>query len=169
VSDGPIRTRRSLCNCRAVRWVVTLSGSRRDTERLGAELPELSPVQDAPRELLLELDNPEGDASRDESPACCEGGDWKRARWRTTTPTRRARPPQDSLRWPVALCRLVSKHPSRIRTCGLLGDGPSVGQRVDDELWENVLGQPQPLLEGDGQRGAVGVDRLSPRGWVVTR
>lgn len=44
-----------------MRWIVTLSGSKQDTERLAAEIPELSRVEDAPRELLLELDDPEGD------------------------------------------------------------------------------------------------------------
>jgi hypothetical protein len=51
-----------------VRWVVTLSASRQDTQRLAAELPELSPVQDASCELLLELDNPEGEATGDDAP-----------------------------------------------------------------------------------------------------
>jgi hypothetical protein len=58
-----------LCDDRhPVRWIVTLSGSRRDVERLAAELPDLSPVPDAPRELLLELVDPEADATGDEAP-----------------------------------------------------------------------------------------------------
>jgi hypothetical protein len=51
-----------------VRWIATLSGSRQDIERLAAELPDLSPVEDAPRELLLELDDPEGDATGGDVP-----------------------------------------------------------------------------------------------------
>jgi hypothetical protein len=50
-----------------VRWVVTLSGNGRDAERLAADLPNLSPVPNAPRELLLELDDPEGDATGDDA------------------------------------------------------------------------------------------------------
>lgn len=51
-----------------MRWVVTLSGSRRDAERLASEFDDLSPVPDAPRELLLELNDPEGDATGDNAP-----------------------------------------------------------------------------------------------------
>ncbi len=51
-----------------MRWLVTLSGSKRDIGRLAAEsLPCLSAAADAPRELLLELRDPEGDATDEEA------------------------------------------------------------------------------------------------------
>lgn len=52
-----------------MRWIVTLSGSKRDVERLAAEsLPGLTADPDDPKQLLLELDDPEGDATGDEAP-----------------------------------------------------------------------------------------------------
>lgn len=50
----------------AVRWVVTLYGTKQDVERLVGEFPELSAVEVSPseyhRDVQLELDDPEGDA-----------------------------------------------------------------------------------------------------------
>lgn len=52
-----------------MRWLVTLSGSRRDVERLAAQsLPGLSAGPAAFRQLLLELQDPEADATDDEAP-----------------------------------------------------------------------------------------------------
>jgi hypothetical protein len=50
-----------------MRWVITLSGSRRDRERLAAEIPALSPAPEAPRELLLDFDDPEGEVTGDDA------------------------------------------------------------------------------------------------------
>ena len=50
----------------AMRWIVTLYGTKRDAERLLGEFPELSAVDDSSseyhRDVHLELDDPEGDA-----------------------------------------------------------------------------------------------------------
>ena len=54
---------------RYLRWLITLSGSKQDVERLAGEsLPGLSTNEAAPRELLLELHDPEGDATGDDAP-----------------------------------------------------------------------------------------------------
>jgi hypothetical protein len=49
-----------------VRWIVTLRAIREDAERLAALFPELSTIEDSPRELRLEVDSPEGDAPEKE-------------------------------------------------------------------------------------------------------
>jgi hypothetical protein len=52
-----------------VRWIVTLSASRPDAERLAAEsLPGLSAAGDDPRELLLELDDLGSDVPDEDAP-----------------------------------------------------------------------------------------------------
>jgi hypothetical protein len=52
-----------------VRWLVTLSASKRDVERLAAEsLAGVSADTTDPRQLLLELHDPEGGATDDEAP-----------------------------------------------------------------------------------------------------
>jgi hypothetical protein len=52
-----------------VRWIVTLSASGRDAERLAAEsLPGLSAAGDDPRELLLELDDLGSDVPDEDAP-----------------------------------------------------------------------------------------------------
>jgi hypothetical protein len=54
---------------RTVRWIVTLAGRHRDIERLAAEsLVGLSVVASVPSELILEMNDPEGDATADEAP-----------------------------------------------------------------------------------------------------
>lgn len=54
---------------RRVHWLVSLTGNKRDVERLAGEsLPGLSTDSNAPRQLLLELHDPEGDATGDDAP-----------------------------------------------------------------------------------------------------
>jgi len=56
-----------------VRWIVTLSASREDAERLVSEFSELSEVEKSTneyiRDLHLELDDPEGDAPEEHAPS----------------------------------------------------------------------------------------------------
>jgi hypothetical protein len=52
-----------------VRWIVTLSVSRQDAERLAAEsLPGLSAAENDPRQLLLELGDLGSDAPEEDAP-----------------------------------------------------------------------------------------------------
>jgi hypothetical protein len=57
------------CDDQLVRWLVTLSASKRDVERLTEEsLADLTADATDPEHLLLELHDPEGDATGDEVP-----------------------------------------------------------------------------------------------------
>lgn len=63
-----LAARASLWDHPRVRWLVTLSGGKQDVERLAtASLPKVSAVEDAPLELLLELDHPEEGATGDDA------------------------------------------------------------------------------------------------------
>jgi hypothetical protein len=60
---------RNRCDDPAVRWLVTLSASKRDVERLAAvSLAGRSADPSDSRQLILELQDPEGDATGDDAP-----------------------------------------------------------------------------------------------------
>lgn len=51
-----------------MRWIVTLSATATDAERLAAEFTDLVAVEDSPRLLRMEVDDPEGDAPAEAAP-----------------------------------------------------------------------------------------------------